>query len=395
MAAIGEFLRAWRDARRFCNERRRIVFYSEGRSYTKYFDAVIRALIENQGARLAYLTSDPADPILAVHDPRIDVFYVGMRSVRTFVFQMLKASVLITTMPDLETFHIKRSRVHPVHYVYLHHSIVSTHMIYRSKAFDHFDSILCVGPHHLEEIRAWEKLNGLPEKRLFEHGYAPLDSLMASARSLGRPPRLEDGMLNVLLAPTWGPNGILERGAEPLVDALLQAGHRVVVRPHPRTLQFSGRKLDALSAHFKDNPRFFLDKDTATLETLLHSHIMISDWSGVAMEYTFGLERPVLFIDVPRKVNNPRWSEIGIVPLEDFYRKEVGLILPHDRLADAPTIVEYLWESSAAFAERARALRDKYVFNPGSSGSCGAKIIAGLAKEAEAPMASYTRAKPI
>ena len=32
---------------------------------------------------------------------------------------------------------------------------------------------------------------------------------------------------------------------------------------------------------------------------------MVSDWSGVAMEFAFGLERPVLFIDVPRKTNNP------------------------------------------------------------------------------------------
>jgi hypothetical protein len=134
MAGITEFAWACRDARRFRNlpeERRRIVFYSEGRSYTKYLTSVAACLLRNHGATLAYLTSDPTDPVLALENPRIDAFYIGVGSVRTLVFQRLRARVLVMTMPDLATFHIKRSSVHSVHYVYLHHSMVSTHMVYR------------------------------------------------------------------------------------------------------------------------------------------------------------------------------------------------------------------------------------------------------------------------
>ena len=43
---------------------------------------------------------------------------------------------------------------------------------------------------------------------------------------------------------------------------------------------------------------------------------MISDWSGVAIEYAFSLEKPVLYIDVPQKIFNPNFDEIGIVPME-------------------------------------------------------------------------------
>lgn len=190
-----------------------------------------------------------------------------------------------------------------------------------------------------------------------------------------------------MLAPSWGPDGILERGAEPLVDGLLRAGHRVVVRPHPRSLHISAGTIDALGSHFRNNPRFFLDEDATTLRALLDAHIMISDWSGVAMEFAFGLERPVLFVDVPRKVNNPRWTEIGIAPLEEWYRNEVGAILHHERLGDAPTMITSLLASSDAIAEQARLLRAKYVFNLGASGSRGAEIIAGLADEVEPTMA--------
>jgi YidC/Oxa1 family membrane protein insertase len=109
---------------------------------------------------------------------------------------------------------------------------------------------------------------------------------------------------------------------------------------------------------------------------------MISDWSGAAMEFSFGLERPVLFMNVPRKVNNPRWTEIGIPPLEDFFRTEAGAVLNVECASEAPATIERLLNCSGMYAEHARALRAKYLFNPGSSGRSGAKHIAALAAEA-------------
>src|SRR5690606_13279690 len=96
-------------------------------------------------------------------------------------FATLDVDVLLLTMPDLQTFHIKRSP-HPVHYCYVHHSIVSTHMVYRPEAFDHFDSILCVGPHHIEEIRTREALFSLNAKTLVESGYGRLDKILDQSR---------------------------------------------------------------------------------------------------------------------------------------------------------------------------------------------------------------------
>ena len=38
--------------------------------------------------------------------------------------------------------------------------------------------------------------------------------------------------------------------------------------------------------------------------------LMISDWSGVAFEFAFGLEKPVIFIDLPKKINNSDFNYI-------------------------------------------------------------------------------------
>ena len=78
---------------------------------------------------------------------------------KSSLYFLYQERVFIMTMPDLGTFYLKRS-VHPVHYVYLFHNMVSSHMTFKPGAFDHFDTIFCVGPHHIDEIRKTENHDG-------------------------------------------------------------------------------------------------------------------------------------------------------------------------------------------------------------------------------------------
>ncbi len=376
MTGAGRFLRSWREFLRFQKRPpalRDIVFYSEGTPYGGFLRPVVKSLIEEHGRSVGYITSDARDPALTEQDERFQTYFIGHESARIFLFEMMQAGIVVMTMPDLDTFHIKRSR-YRVHYAHLLHSMVSTHMIYRKGAFDHFDSVLCTGSHQVAEIREWERLNGLPEKQLFEHGYCPLDLIMeAAAHHPGPPPG--DGPLNVVVAPSWGPEGLLEAWGERVVGILLDAGHRVHVRPHPRTRQLASTVLDDLDARFRDHPMFRLDEDTTDPGPLLDAHVLVSDWSGVALEYAFALERPVLFIDVPRKVNNPDYTRLSVIPLEASIRERIGAVLAPERLAEAPRLVRDLVDSTDAIGERAGALRRKWVFNVGSGGRRGAEII--------------------
>lgn len=385
MKGFKRFLRSWRGARQFHGlprQGREIVFYSEGADYRGFFAPVMDRLVHHHGRSICYLTSDPNDPLLHPTDPRVPAFYIGDGSAMIFLFQGLQAGLMVMTMPDLGTFHIKRSR-YPVHYAYLHHSAVSTHMIYRKGAFDQFDSILCAGPHHMEETREWERLNGLPAKQLFAHGYGPIDSLMKAAAEHPLPPpapRTGEEGLRVLVAPSWGPEGLLEKCGKELIEILLAAGHHVTLRPHPRTRQLRSQVVDDLGARFGLHPEFELDEVWSSQEPLLDADIMVSDWSGVAMEFAFGLERPVLFVDVPRKINNPDHTLLDAVPLEVAIREEIGSVLPPDRLNQVPAMIATLHRGSKAISERARDHRKKWIYNAGRSGIRGAEIIVELAQ---------------
>ena len=107
---------------------------------------------------------------------------------------------------------------------------------------------------------------------------------------------------------------------------------------------------------------------------------MISDWSGVSLEYAFGLEKPVLFIDVPRKVNNPNYTKIDFVPIEDFIRHEIGYILPPEQIKDIPLLIKTLLKNAPDFKSNICNLRNKWVYNIGDSGVCGAEKLVELAK---------------
>ena len=67
------------------------------------------------------------------------------------------------TMPRLHQHQVKRS-IHSVHYIYVQHLMVSFEMVYRSGAFDYFDTIFCAGPHYLKEIRALEEQRNTESK---------------------------------------------------------------------------------------------------------------------------------------------------------------------------------------------------------------------------------------
>jgi len=367
----------WRDLFRVKSlpaDARRLVFYSEGRAYGIYFQPILDALRPHWPGPVLYVTSDRDDPMLTQADPWLIAVHLGDGAARTAFFQTLEAVVVVMTMPDLETFHIKRSpRVG--HYVYVHHALVSQHMVYRERAFDHFDVLMCAGPHHVRETRAREVQAGLPAKRVVEHGYGPVDLLMA-----GRPGPIEraGAPRHALVAPSWGPNSLLENVGERVCRSLLAAGLRVTLRPHPRSYTVNAVALERIATALEGGGRFSVDRAQDSRAAYRDADLMVSDWSGAALEFAFGLERPVIYIDTPRKVNNPDWAALGIEPIEASLRETLGVIVPPAE-ADAigPRALALLGEAEHRRA-RIVAARDAWLFNPDRSGVAGAQVLLDL-----------------
>lgn len=370
---VGECYRFFYKAQR---EEKRIVFYAEHESYYSYFEGIINELIDKHKQMLCYVTSDPSDRVLKETDPGIRSFYIN--KLIPFFMAFVNCKVFVMTLTDLNQSYIKRS-VNPVHYVYMFHALVSTHMIYRHGAFDHYDSVLCCGPHHIQEIRRQEELSELRPKKLVEAGYFRLERIYDAYRGFSDKKRISRDGKTILIAPSWGDANILECCGEHLVEVLLGAGFKVIVRPHPETIRRSPNLVTLLSSRFGNDKDFELETSVATDDSLLRSDLLISDYSGIALEYAFGTERPVLFLDVPPKVKNQAFKALDIEPLELFVRDKIGVVISPENLKSIPEVISSLMADRAVFRRRIVELRRQNVYAFGHSAEIGAQYIVDLA----------------
>ncbi|WP_019216300.1 CDP-glycerol glycerophosphotransferase family protein [Legionella tunisiensis] len=87
---------------------------------------------------------------------------------------------------------------------------------------------------------------------------------------------------------------------------------------------------------YKSSALFDYESNMSTQTSLLESDFMISDWSGAALDYALALNKPIVFLDVPKKINNPDYNSLGIEPIEESLRNTIGIItLDYDNFIDS------------------------------------------------------------
>lgn len=374
--------KGWRQFKKLPWDWRNIVVYSESGQDWHQFSGLIEELNGPLGRRTSYVTSDASDPGLRREHANYRAICIPEGLFLTLFFQANSSDLFVLTMMDLGNFHLKRS-LHPVHYVYLFHSMGSTHMVDHENSFDHYDSLFCTGPHQVAEIRRREELKSLPAKHLFDYGHPRLEQVIATGAAwTGQ--RSADEPATILVAPTWGDSSIFNTCGRELIGVLLEAGYRVIMRPHYQSNRQTPEVIASVRAAYAGHPRFeYIDRMGET-DSIMRSDLLVSDWSAMALEYAWGLEKPVLFIDVPRRIRNPNWRELGIEPIESSIRGQVGEIVAPDRLAEAPAAIERLLAEPERFRARMREMRETLVFRLGHSVPDGAAEIARLADERRA-----------
>ena len=88
---------------------------------------------------------------------------------------------------------------------------------------------MCVGPYHSVETREWEKSEAFREKSCFSMG-PPLDKLLllAGEHEMVRP---KSDPIPVLVAPSWGAEGIMETRGKEIIINLISKGYNVIETP--------------------------------------------------------------------------------------------------------------------------------------------------------------------
>lgn len=341
-----------------------IVFYAESNADWAHMLDVVDRLRQDYNRKITCICTDRSDMFLQKNVSNVKSFFIGSGTARTILFKLIKAKAFVLTLTDLNVYHLMRS-VHPVHYFYIFHALVSTHSCYKSHAFDHYDSVFCTGTYQINEIRMQETVYNLKAKNLIEGGYCRLDKLI---REKNKADSSGKEQTTALIAPTWGTSSMIDNGLlDTIIENLTANGVNTILRLHPMTLRYFPALPDKLTKKFFSTNLFRFDSKLDSIDSLLESDVMIADQGGSAIEYALGLEKPVINISTQTKIHNSDFDKIDLPLFEDLIRKECGVIVGSDELNKISDFVYQLADKKLDWSEKLATLRNKHIFNVNKS----------------------------
>ena len=326
-----------------------------------------------------YITSDPEDRVfeLEKENNHLKAYYIGEKRLITLMMKM-DADIVIMTMPDLENFHIKRSYVRDdIEYIYIPHGMDSLNLTMRTGSMNHYDTVFCVGKHQKEEIEKTEKVYNLPRKKLIEWGYSLLDDMKENYNAVSE----KNKDITILIAPSWQQDNIVDTCLEEILDSLKNRPYHIIVRPHPQHIKLKRELIEALKNKYKEEKNIEIQTDFSSNSTVFEADIMLTDWSGIAYEYAYTTEKPVLFINTPMKIMNPEYQKIDTVPLNILLREEIGCSLNLDEINKVPEKIDELLKMQLSYKSRIHSFVEEYVYNLGNSAEIGAQYIISSLQE--------------
>ncbi|MCC2642240.1 MAG: CDP-Glycerol:Poly(glycerophosphate) glycerophosphotransferase family [Nitrospira sp.] len=270
--------------------RQQLVFYSEGRQYWNTFKPVIDELV-GRGEQCAYLTSDEQDPGLLYSSEFVDTKHIGTGAKAYAHLAILEADVCAMTTPGLDVLQIKRSKA-VNHYAHLIHAPTDVGT-YKQYSFDYFDSILISGAHQEKSLRKLEELRGTRRKLLPITGCLYYDEMQRQLKELDIAPEAGSPM-TVLVAPTWGSNGLLKKFGARILIPLLDKQWKVILRPHPQSYISEREMIDGLQEKLRSYPNLQWDQANDGTQSMAQANVMVSDLSGMLFDFAFLFEKPVI-----------------------------------------------------------------------------------------------------
>lgn len=356
---------------------KKLVFYSEQSGFYKYFSGMIDYVCDNSDIHIHYVTSDPHDKIFSDKREQIHPYYIASDKYLIPLFMKLECDMCVMTMPDLEKYHIKRSRVKKnIEYVFASHSIGSIALTYRKGALDWYDTIFCPVVDQFNEIREMEALYKTPKKRLVETGYPLIDDMIEKYEK--DPPKPNDRP-KILIAPSWQPDNIVDSCAEKILDRLADKNYDIILRPHPQQVRHEAEKFEILTEKYKAHSNIEIQTDFSSNSPVMEADILITDWSNISWEFAFVTHKPVIHIDTPMKIMNPEYDRIESVPINISLRSAIGKSLKPEEIDTIDELICEMLGSKNEYEDRIIAARDEHLYNLGKSSMlCGRYIIKSL-----------------
>lgn len=330
-----------------------IVFYSEGDDYDHFYTPYVNSCLKNQ-INFSYISSSKNVPFTKNNYSKF--FYIGDTFIRTLFFFTLDCKNLITTMPDLGNFFLKKSsKCH--NYIYFFHSMFSMNIIYNHNAFSNYDTILCANKIHAYEVKHYFFSNS--KVKFINLGYPKIDEIKKEYNNK----KNNSVIKSILIAPSWGNEFENYNVYKILILQLIEQGFLINFRPHPATIKYFKKYLDEIYSIFNKYKNFKYSHKKNNLKDYLENDLIITDWSGSAVEFALATKKRCIFLETTQKVRNKNFSNYeNLKSLEIIFKKEVSECFSLKNFSEILLKInsnEYLRQ----YEKKIDLFRKKYLFN--------------------------------
>jgi len=195
-----------------------------------------------------------------------------------------------------------------------------------------------------------------------------------------------EGRREILIAPTWNEDNILDSCIDTMLENLLSDEYHITVRPHPEYVKRYASRMNETVEKWRDRvgEGLTFELDFSSNKSIYSSDLMITDWSGISFEFSFATKRPTLFVNTKMKVLNENWQKIDCTPIEITLRDEIGVSIEKHDVSNIASIVKDMFARAGEHEQRIEQALNAAVYNVGNSDPVGAEWILGKLIEKQA-----------
>ena len=308
----------------------KFLFYSENKNYQMFSYLLIEALVKKYPKEVYYVSSYTDDKIKNVDIKNI---FIGRGFLMNIFFLIIRAQNFFLTITDLDN-HVVKKTENVDNYIYYFHGAVSTTKVYTATAFDNYDIILCNGDYHLDEIRKRESIKKIKKKKLIKTGYFYFDYLNDKIST-------KTEAKEILIAPSWNYNqkNFINENLEEIIQSVLNKGFTVKFRPHPESFKRSMIIINSLKNKFS-NEKFILDDTSENINSMENAKCLITDNSGIAIEFVLLFKRPVLYFEDNEKIHNTEFEDYNdLITMDQKVKETFGYTFRKEDIMDLDVLI--------------------------------------------------------
>ena len=357
----------------------KIIIYGEDKRYYNVFKPIIEELI-NLEIPITYYSLSEDDPIFEIKNDLLHSEFIGTGNKAYAKLNFIETDICLMTTPNLDVFQLKKSKG-VKKYVHIMHA-PSEAALYCLYSLDFFDAVLLNGKNQIDDIRELENLRKTKIKELDIIGSTYLDELekkkeIAEIKSKFKK---NNDKRTVLIAPSWGINGLLTRFGDKLIDAILGNDFYCIVRPHPQSLIVEKELIEKLKYKYKDNKNLEWDFDVDNILSLSRADVMLSDFSGVIFDYAFLFEKPAI---IPSFTFDKRGTDAIELKDETWTLKtlpKISVSLDENNFSEIANIVSETINNETIKENILKVKEEAYMYR-GEAGKRGAILLNKMLKD--------------